>query len=336
MYFLILTTKATLKWTKISVGGTAPPPRHKHSGTMIQLLPEANPTSISTWIFGGMDAPPSSYNDVHLLNLTCVPPSEKSAPKNASLPASNVVAAPNAEIARLQANIDYLYGKNMERMSLDDLEELERIYFEGLSRISSIKKQKIVHEMQQRYNEKVNEVESLRNLLVEKRGSTQSGMDVVLTREEELQSNITNLQSENLKLKKKLKELVPEEMEGIQKNNGVAFGTVSVVEFLPAQGQGIPHEGAASLGMGMKPVHQFSQPLSTFEKKRESEKKGVNRIPEDTRIQILKSEGISDESILEEAKDMQQLRWNRWQSAASPTYDNPFPESQREVYKKML
>lgn len=45
---------------------------------------------------------------------------------------------------------------------------------------------------------------------------------------------------------------------------------------------------------------------------------GLARIPEEERISILKSQGISDESLSEEAKSIEELNWNRLQSIASP------------------
>jgi len=87
--------------------------------------------------------------------------------------------------------------------------------------------------------------------------------------------------------------------------------------------------------MEMHPFREDSEQLVNFEKRRESERRGVSRIPEEERIQILKAQGISDESITEEAKLIDEINWNRLQSIASPT-ENPLPENQRELYRKIL
>jgi hypothetical protein len=71
--------------------------------------------------------------------------------------------------------------------------------------------------------------------------------------------------------------------------------------------------------MDMNPIRENIEHISQFEKRRESERRGVARIPEDERIQILRSQGISDESLSEEARMLDELNWNRLQSIASPT-----------------
>lgn len=83
------------------------------------------------------------------------------------------------------------------------------------------------------------------------------------------------------------------------------------------------------------PIREKYETLSTFEKRRENERRGVNRIPEEERISILKSNGVTDESIVEEARSLDEINWNRIQSIASPT-ENPLPETQREMYRRFL
>lgn len=61
---------------------------------------------------------------------------------------------------------------------------------------------------------------------------------------EQLQEAVTRLQSDNLKLRKKLKESGVDLMEGVQKSNAsVAWSSVSTREYLPQQGQGVPSGG---------------------------------------------------------------------------------------------
>jgi len=124
-------------------------------------------------------------------------------------------------------------------------------------------------------------------------------------------------------------------MEGIQKVVSVGFSSVSTREFLPRQGQGVPSGGAAPLGMEMTPIRENSESLIIYERRREHERKGVSRIPEEERVQILKAQGVSDDSLTIEAKNLDQLNWNRLQSISSPT-ENPLPEHQREMYRKIL
>lgn len=78
-----------------------------------------------------------------------------------------------------------------------------------------------------------------------------------------------------------------------------------------------------------------SEPLDAFEKRRETQRKGVSRIPEEERIRILRENGVTEESIHEEARNLDMLNYYRLQSIASPT-ENPLPESQREMYRRAI
>jgi len=153
---------------------------------------------------------------------------------------------------------------------------------------------------------------------------------------EHLQGEVTKLQSDNLKLRRKLKDSGVDVMEGIQKGNNVGFAFVKTREFAPAQGLGVPSVGSAPLGLGVAAGQEDTEEaLDGYEKRREVERKGVTRISEEDRKNILLESGTSEESLNEEARQLNLLNWGRLESMASPT-DNPLPENQRQQFRKFL
>mmetsp|Transcript_6104 Transcript_6104/g.8528 ORF Transcript_6104/g.8528 Transcript_6104/m.8528 type:complete len:107 (+) Transcript_6104:229-549(+) len=94
-------------------------------------------------------------------------------------------------------------------------------------------------------------------------------------------------------------------------------------------------QGSASLGLDMVPVVQYTTDLSTFERARETQRKGVNRIPEADRIRILKQHGIGEETLADESVQLDKIQTSRMLSIISPT-DNPLPPEQRELYRNFL
>jgi hypothetical protein len=152
---------------------------------------------------------------------------------------------------------------------------------------------------------------------------------------EHLQGEVTKLQSDNLKLRRRLKDNGLDAME-VQKANNVGFGFVKTREFTPAQGLGVPSMGSAPLGLGFSSTQEDTEELlEGYEKRREVERKGVSRIPEDERKNILMDSGTSEESLEEEARQLNLLNWGRLESMASPT-ENPLPEHQRQQFRKFL
>eukprot|EP01112_Ceratiomyxa_fruticulosa_P007534 TRINITY_DN195_c1_g1_i1.p1 TRINITY_DN195_c1_g1~~TRINITY_DN195_c1_g1_i1.p1 ORF type:complete len:897 (+),score=204.07 TRINITY_DN195_c1_g1_i1:314-3004(+) len=152
----------------------------------------------------------------------------------------------------------------------------------------------------------------------------------------EMQGEITKLQSENLKLRRRLKDSGIDLMEGVQKS-GVGFSVVKVREFVPQQGLGVPSMGAAPIGIGFgQPAHDdVQEDLEGYERRRENERKGVQRIPEDVRKQMLMDAGVPESTIDEDTRQLNMINWGRMESVASPT-DNPLPEHQRMLYRKFL
>lgn len=71
--------------------------------------------------------------------------------------------------------------------------------------------------------------------------------------------------------------------------------------------------------MSLLPIRENLESLTAFEERRETERKGVLKIPENERIQILKSQGVTDDLINEEARNLDNLNWHRLQSISSPT-----------------
>ncbi|PRP74847.1 hypothetical protein PROFUN_09547 [Planoprotostelium fungivorum] len=346
-----------LRWSKLAPSGSQPQPRHKHAAATINhsvtTTNNATTTGIYLWMFGGMDAPPNSYNDTFVLNVTCLEKHPEKSRVLAVQPATNgrdygspvnsqgetshlreEISQLRNELQRSQTRVEFLLGRQLERASLNELEELERIYIEGLQRVSTQKK--IINELQSEYNEKVTEVQSLRTQLSQLKGNTSNlNVSVEEDRLQTMQGQLTQLQTENLKLRRKLKDNPSEVMMDTTNKGGVAFGMVSVVEYQPQQGQGAqPSIGAAPLGMGMRPVNEMVESINTFERRRETERRGVVRVPEEARIQILRQQGVTDEALIEEARDVEQVRWNRMQSTASPTY-NGIPENHREQMRKI-
>lgn len=61
-----------------------------------------------------------------------------------------------------------------------------------------------------------------------------------------------------------------------------------------------------------------------YERRREAERKGVMRVPEEQRKVILMENGTSEESLEEEARSLNKINWGRLESMASPT-ENPLP-----------
>lgn len=135
---------------------------------------------------------------------------------------------------------------------------------------------------------------------------------------------MTKLQSDNLRLRRKLKDNGVDVMEA-QKTASVGFGFVKTREFTPAQGLGVPSVGSAPLGLGFSAAQDDTEELlDGYEKRREVERKGVSRIPEEERKNILMESGTSEESLEEEARQLNLLNWGRLESMASPT-ENPLP-----------
>jgi hypothetical protein len=152
---------------------------------------------------------------------------------------------------------------------------------------------------------------------------------------EHLQGELTKLQSDNLKLRRKLKDSGVE-MSEIQPKGNVGFAFVKTREFTPAQGLGVPSTGAAPLGLAFSPLAEDTEELlDGYERRREAERKGVMRVPEEQRKVILMENGTSEESLEEEARSLNKINWGRLESMASPT-DNPLPEQQRQVFRKYL
>jgi len=153
---------------------------------------------------------------------------------------------------------------------------------------------------------------------------------------ERLQGEVTKLQSDNLKLRRKLKDSGVDISEGGQQKGNVGFAFVKTREFTPAQGLGVPSTGAAPLGLGFSPLNEDTEELlDGYERRREAERKGVLRIPEDQRKAILIDHGATEESLEEEARNLNKINWGRLESMASPT-ENPLPEQQRQVFRKFL
>lgn len=77
-------------------------------------------------------------------------------------------------------------------------------------------------------------------------GKVNTSMDFLQPVEKEtierLQENVTVLQTENLKLRRKLKDSGIDSMD-VQKSMSVKFDSVITREFLPNQGQGVPSGG---------------------------------------------------------------------------------------------
>eukprot|EP01113_Clastostelium_recurvatum_P027081 TRINITY_DN3261_c0_g1_i1.p1 TRINITY_DN3261_c0_g1~~TRINITY_DN3261_c0_g1_i1.p1 ORF type:complete len:845 (-),score=249.62 TRINITY_DN3261_c0_g1_i1:56-2590(-) len=153
-----------------------------------------------------------------------------------------------------------------------------------------------------------------------------------------MQGELTKLQSENLKLRRKLKDSGMEMTDpmGQQMKAGVGFGVVKVREFVPQQGLGVPSVGAAPLGLGFGHAQdEIQEDIDGFERRREQERKGVQRIPEEMRKQMLLEAGVPESTLEEEARNLNMLNWGRMESIASPT-ENPLPEHQRKIYRKFL
>ena len=72
----------------------------------------------------------------------------------------------------------------------------------------------------------------------------------------------------------------------------------------------------------MVPVVQYTTDLSTFERARESQRKGVNRIPEADRIRILKQHGVGEDTIADESVQLDKIQTSRVMSIISPTGKN--------------
>jgi len=152
---------------------------------------------------------------------------------------------------------------------------------------------------------------------------------------EHLQGEVTKLQSDNLKLRRRLKDNGLDAMD-TQKVNNVGFAFVKTREFIAAQGLGVPSVGSAPLGLGFTPTQEDTEELlEGYEKRRETERKGVSRIPEEERKSILLESGASEESLEEGARQLNLLNWGRLESMASPT-ENPLPEHQRQHFRKFL
>jgi hypothetical protein len=251
-----------------------------------------------------MEAPPNVYSDILLLNLqvkdTSSFPLQRSPIKtNASNHghAQNLVSnsvqleSPNEVLDLLhnKVSIDFLLCRTLDKLELEELEQLETIYITNLPKILKAKKEKM---------EKILKVDN----------------KVVL------------LEQENSKLRQQLRELGYEQPMDIATEDNdfksISFGSVSTRTYNVEQGQGIPSVGVAPLGIGNIVLKESTENIELYENRRINERKGVNRIPEQERIQILKSGHISDDSIEIEGKQLQDIVRSRILSVSSPT-SNP-------------
>ena len=265
-----------------------------------------------------MEAPPNVYSDIVLINLqskdtanTSSFPLQRSPVKTMSPSYSNILSPsdsstssviPRPQIEEIEADLprwslDFILCRTLDKLELEELEQLESIYMTNLPKIMKAKKDKI---------DKL-----LRN------------------------DKVTLLEQENYRLRAQLKELgyeqpmdiAVEDMPYINVNNNseyksISFGNVSTRTYNIEQGSGIPSVGVAPLGIGNIVLKESTENIETFENRRQYERKGVNRIPEQERIQILKSGHISDDSIEIEGKQLQDIIRSRILSVSSPT-SNP-------------
>lgn len=478
----------SMNWVQHRFEGNAPTSRHKHTcSTMGSQI----------FIFGGMEAPPVGFSDLYILDTQ---PEDKST----DLGSSMTIERPNGlgssagmvmnteedfsqgvmldeQVTKLQVEcnklrddlnqcyikIDQLCGKNLNGLTMQELDLLEKNYFEGLRRISMYRKeklqqeydrklqqqreeleQKVVHieqreqqtatQLQQRVYVLEQELEKFRagggagdgnghanngngngtgntvaggnNLLANgltlprgvigdgrlralgrrssvdiddsaleplltnppevppglaglnlagnlgllsglshnshnmhhvnplslSMGANEEDMGISRFMVERLQGEVTKLQSDNLKLRRKLKDSGVDLSEGAPQKGNVGFAFVKTREFTPAQGLGVPSTGAAPLGLAFSPLNEDTEELlDGYERRREAERKGVLRIPEEQRKAILMDSGTSEESLEEEARTLNKINWGRLESMASPT-ENPLPEQQRQVFRKYL
>lgn len=470
----------SMNWVQHRFEGNAPSARHKHTCSTL---------GAQIFIFGGMEAPPVGFSDLYILDTQ---PEEKAIELGSSMTierpnglgnSTGMAALNNVEedysqgvmldeqVTKLQVEcnklrddlnqcyikIDQLCGKNLNGLSMQELDLLEKNYFEGLRRISIYRKEKLQQEYERKLQQQREELEQKvahieqreqqtatqlqqrvyhleqelekfraagennlahangmapggngngnggnggpnglssrgvigdgRNRMHARRSSTDAEDSEPLLQEgppglglnlvgnlgllsgigaahsagphmhhvnplslsmgaeedigisrfmvEHLQGELTKLQSDNLKLRRKLKDSGVELTEGIAKGN-VGFAFVKTREFMPAQGLGVPSTGAAPLGLGFSPLTEDTEELlDGYERRREAERKGVMRVPEEQRKVILMENGTSEESLEEEARTLNKLNWGRLESMASPT-ENPLPEQQRQVFRKYL
>lgn len=464
----------SMNWVQHRFEGNAPTSRHKHTCSTM---------GAQIFIFGGMEAPPVGFSDLFILDTQ---PEEK----NVDLGSSMTIEKPNGlgnstgmvlnnveedysqgvmldeQVTKLQVEcnklrddlnqcyikIDQLCGKNLNGLSMQELDLLEKNYFEGLRRISIYRKEKLQQEYERKLQQQREELEQKvahieqreqqtatqlqqrvyvleqelekfrsgdqvphanngspannggnngnggnnngiisrgvigdgRNRAHARRSSvdTQDDTEQPLLSEppglglnlagnlgllsgiahashvhhvnplslsmgaeedvgisrfmvEHLQGELTKLQSDNLKLRRKLKDYGVDMTDVAPKGN-VGFAFVKTREFTPAQGLGVPSTGAAPLGLGFSPLTEDTEELlDGYERRREAERKGVMRVPEDQRKVILMENGATEESLEEEARSLNKINWGRLESMASPT-DNPLPEQQRQVFRKYL
>lgn len=124
------------------------------------------------------------------------------------------------ELNNCNARIDYLSGKNIKSLTVEELELLENMYLNNLQRIIVVKKEKMMIEMQKKMKQ---EIELLK--------AQESGAKP-LDENKQLVETINSLQNENSKLRKKLKEsgvfVNDSRNEVIETNKSVNFGSVSL------------------------------------------------------------------------------------------------------------
>jgi hypothetical protein len=262
--------------------------------------------------------------------------------------------------AELEHVLSDLY-EHLDQFPLPDLERIETFCLQSMLKLSHVKKEKLYQLWSLTDNSPLlsHGSSSMKN---NNNGDSLHSSDV-----------IESLQSENIKLRNKLREYslhskvnhlnhlpntaynpynsltTPSLGSGIShtnnnnsnnNNNGsngvVGFSHVSTIEFLPSHGQGVPSGGAAPLGMEMRPFHRNVESIINFEQRRENSRRGVTRISEAERIHILRDVGqVSEDSLVEEAQLLEQINRQRIESIASPT-ENPLPEQQRDMYRRML
>jgi hypothetical protein len=88
----------------------------------------------------------------------------------------------------------------------------------------------------------------------------------------------------------------------------------------------VPSTGVAPLGLGDSPISTKVERVEAFERRREDERKGVQKVPEEQRREMLMKAGVPPTAIESEATVLAHINWSRIQSLASPT-ENPLPVS---------
>eukprot|EP00727_Mastigamoeba_balamuthi_P010688 m51a1_g6241 hypothetical protein (695) ;mRNA; f:10946-14108 len=222
-----------------------------------------------------------------------------------------------ADLAKCMREVDSLSGSQLEGMSYAELEAAEAAHYEALKRISAAKRDLMEQAIRKARDEARAALDGQQPMQADAGAKSRPSQSPppASAASGELQRRLEEIQKAG----------VSEDMEVVPKAVGVGWGTVETVEFETAHSvSSVPSAGVAPVGLGERQVCVTKERVEGYERRREPERKGVSRIPEEQRREILMRAGVPDSVIEEESRVIDRIAKSRLESLSSPT-ENPLP-----------